>query len=334
MVSLAAAAAALYARMASSVSRPGLPRLVALLPLFPFLAAAPLALTSSVIVRATAAFFLAWLCVFKLALLAAGRGPLDPALPVLPFLITALLPVKLRGAAGAAALTKASKPVSLVSCAAKVAVIAAILSIYPYNSRLHPYARRAVYGVHIYCFLDLFFPCIAAAAGALGMETEPQFDRPYLASSLRDFWGRRWNLMVSAILRPSVYDPVRARAGSPAGVLATFLVSGLMHEGMVYYLSLRRPDGGMTAFFLLHGACCVAEGWCARRWAARGWPSPPRAVATVLVVVFVAGTSFWLFFPPLCKDGGEEKLLEEWAAVAAFFLDAGRKINGIVRSTD
>ncbi|SPT15878.1 unnamed protein product [Triticum aestivum] len=330
-VCLAAAAAALYARASSSLLRPGLPRLVALLPVLAFLAAAPLACTSSTNVRGTAAFFLAWLGTFKVALLAAGRGPLDPALPVLTFLFTALLPVKLRGAAAPA---KAGKPVSLVSCAVKVAVIAVLLWLYQFSDRMHLYARLALYGVHMYCFFDLLLPCIAAAGGALGMEMEPQFDRPYLASSLRDFWGRRWNLMVSAILRPSVYDPVRARAGSPAGVLATFLVSGLMHEGMVYYLSLRRPDGGMTAFFLLHGACCVAEGWCARRWAARGWPSPPRAVATVIVVVFVAGTAFWLFFPPLCKDGGEEKLLEEWAAVAAFFLDAGRKINGIVRSTD
>uniref|UniRef100_A0ACD5YAK8 Uncharacterized protein n=1 Tax=Avena sativa TaxID=4498 RepID=A0ACD5YAK8_AVESA len=329
MVSLAAAAAALYARMSSSLLRPGLPRLVALLPLFPFLVVAPLAFSSSAIIRATAAFFLAWLCAFKLALLAAGRGPLDPSLPVLTFLFTALLPVKLRRARGgseAAVSSKATKPVlSLVSCAVKVAITAVILRIYQFNSRLHLYARLALYGIHIYCFLDLFFPCIAAAAGALGMETEPQFDRPYLASSLREFWGRRWNLMVSAILRPSVYDPVRARAGNPAGVLATFLVSGLMHEGLVYYLSLRRPSGGMTAFFLLHGVCCVAEAWCARRWAARGWPSPPRAVATLLVVLFVAATSFWLFFPPLCKDGVEEKLLEEWAAVAAF-LDAGKRI--------
>ena len=75
----------------------------------------------------------------------------------------------------------------------------------------------------------------------------------------------------------------------------------------------------MAAFFALHGA----EGWCTRWWA-----------ATAIVVVLVAGTSFWLFFPPLCKDGVEGKFLAEWAAVAAFFLDAGRKINGIGRSTD
>lgn len=61
----------------------------------------------------------------------------------------------------------------------------------------------------------------------------------------------------------------------------------------------------MAAFFALHGACCVAEGWCARRWA--------RAVATAVVGLFVAGTSFWLFFPALLKDGVEEKerFLEE-----------------------
>ncbi|CAM0907548.1 unnamed protein product [Alopecurus aequalis] len=322
IVSLAVVAASLYARASSSLLRPGLPRLVALLPLFPFLAAAPLAFTSSVIVRATAAFFLAWLCAFKVALLAAGRGPLDPALPVIPFLFTALLPVKLGGAGASKA-----KPVSFVSCAVKVAFIAAVLRLYQFNARMHLYARHALFGVHTYCFLDLLLPCIAAAGAALGMEMEPQFDRPYLASSLRDFWGRRWNLMVSAILRPSMYDQVRALAGKPAAVIATFTVSGLMHEAIVYYLSLRwPPNGEMTIFFVLHGVCCVAEGWLARRWAERGWPAPPRAVATVLMGLFVAATSLCLFFPALLKNGVEEKLLGEWAAVAAFFQDSGGKV--------
>ncbi|KAL6650477.1 hypothetical protein ACP70R_009402 [Stipagrostis hirtigluma subsp. patula] len=327
MVSLAVSAAALYARAASSRLRTGFPRLAALLPVVAFLAAAPFAFSFSAIVRGLAAFFLAWLAAFKVILLAAGRGPLDPALPVLPFVFTAALPVKLSpGGAGAAA--SKEKSVSLVSCAAKVAVMAALLHVYRFKDQLHLYVRLALYGVHMYCFLDLLLPCIAAAGGALGMEVEPQFDRPYLASSLRDFWGRRWNLMVSAVLRPSVYDPVRARAGKAAGVLATFLVSGLMHEAMVCYISLRPPTGEMAAFFLLHGACCVAEEWCARRRTARGWapPPPPRPVATLLVLLFLSGTSFWLFFPPICRDGGEEVILEEWAAVAAFFAGAGQKL--------
>jgi hypothetical protein len=170
------AAAALYARASSSLLRPGLPRLLALLPVLAFLAAAPLPFTSSATVRGTAAFFLAWLCMFKVGLLAAGRGPLDPALPLLTFLFTALLPVKLRGAGAGA--SKAKAPVSLVSCAAKVAVLAAVLRLYQFNDRLHLYARLALYGVHMYCFLDLLLPLTAAAGAALGMEMEPQFDRP------------------------------------------------------------------------------------------------------------------------------------------------------------
>jgi hypothetical protein len=335
MVSLAVLVAAVCARAASSWLRPGLRRLVSLLPVVAFLAAAPLVFSSANI-RGLAGFFLGWLGVFKVVLLAVGRGPLDPALPVVPFVFTTALPVKLRGCcgsgtgtgaagAGAAACSRA-KSASLVSCAVKVAVLAAILHAYQYVNQLHLYVRLALYGVHMYCFLDFLLPCIAAAGGALGMEMEPQFDRPYLASSLRDFWGRRWNLMVSAILRPSVYDPVRAGAGKAPAVLATFLVSGLMHEVMMYYLALRPPTGEMTAFFLLHGVCCVAEESCARRWAESGWRPPPRPVATLLVMVFVAGTAFWLFFPPICREGTEELLLEEWAAVGAFFNDAGRKL--------
>ncbi|KAL6851493.1 hypothetical protein ACP4OV_020426 [Aristida adscensionis] len=329
MVSVAVAAAALYTRAASSRLRPGVPRLAALLPVIAFLAAAPLAFAASANVRGTAAFFLAWLGVFKVALLAAGRGPLDPALPALQFVFAAALPVKLRRHGAAARPAPKARWASLASCAVKVAVVAALLRVYQFAGELNLYVRLALYGVHIYCFLDLLLPFIAGAgAGVLGMEMEPQFDRPLLAASLRDFWGRRWNLVVSAILRPSVYEPMRARAGKAPAAMAAFLVSGLMHEAMVCYITLRPPTGEMAAFFLLHGGSCVAEALCARRWAARGWPPPPRPVVTLLGAGYIAGTAFWLFFPPLCRDGSEEVLLQEWAAAAEYLAGAGQKLLG------
>jgi hypothetical protein len=105
MVSLAISAAALYARAASSCLRPGFPRLIALLPVVAFLATVPLA-------------------AFKVALLAARRGPLEPDLPVLPFVFTAALPVKLARRPGPSAGETATSPKaksrsSLVLCAVK-----------------------------------------------------------------------------------------------------------------------------------------------------------------------------------------------------------------------
>jgi hypothetical protein len=122
MVSLAVFVAALYSRAASSHLRPGVPRLAALLPVVAFLAAVPLAFAYSAILRGVAAFFFTWLTALKVALLSAGRGPLDPDLPVLPFVFTATLPIKLArrpgpGAGETAMSPKSKSSSSLVSCA-------------------------------------------------------------------------------------------------------------------------------------------------------------------------------------------------------------------------
>ena len=200
----------------------------------------------------------------------------------------------------------------------------ALLQVFRRKDQMHPYAIFALYGIFIYCFLDFLLPCLAALGRALGMGLEPQFDKPYLSTSLQDFWGRRWNLMASAVLRPAVYIPVRARLGAPAGVLATFLVSGLMHEVVVYYITFRLPTGQLTAFFLLHGASM-----CAERWWARRWPNAsrlPRVVATPLVVLFVLATALWLFFPPLFGNGMDDRFIAEFNALSAALVDAGGRL--------
>ncbi|KAL8127362.1 hypothetical protein AgCh_014325 [Apium graveolens] len=72
----------------------------------------------------------------------------------------------------------------------------------------------------------------------VGVELEPASNEPYLSTSLQDFWGKRWNLTVTTTLRETVYQPVRKALEKVTGkdlapvpaVIATFLVSGLMHE--------------------------------------------------------------------------------------------------------
>eukprot|EP00438_Fugacium_kawagutii_P022080 Skav221384 [mRNA] locus=scaffold4031:10725:18837:+ [translate_table: standard] len=52
-----------------------------------------------------------------------------------------------------------------------------------------------------------------------------------LSTSLRDFWGRRWNLVVHRLMKRTFFAPVVGRSRWLAGLLA-FMMSGLFHEYM------------------------------------------------------------------------------------------------------
>ncbi|KAK1683878.1 hypothetical protein QYE76_044726 [Lolium multiflorum] len=315
-----------YVRLAARRLRPGLPRLAAFLPVLAMLPFLPLAFRA-VHPRVISGFFLAWLAESKLLLLANGQGPLHPSLPLPAFVAVASGPVRLRVEKPA----QTSSGLGLVSAAVMAALLAVIVSLYKYEERMNQYILFTLYSFHMYLALELVLASMAAAARTLlGLDLEAQFDRPYISASLGDFWGRRWNLSVPNVLRPCVYRPVRAYLGSAAaGVLASFLVSGLMHELMFSYITLRPPTGEVTAFFALHGACAVAEAWWARH---DKWWRPPPLLATPLVLAFVIVTAFWLFFPPLTRPGADKVIIAECEAAIAFLRDAGAWAAGSVRS--
>ncbi|KAF5200105.1 Acyl-coa--sterol o-acyltransferase [Thalictrum thalictroides] len=164
----------------------------------------------------------------------------------------------------------------------------------------------------------------------LGLEIEPQFNKPYLASSLQDFWGKRWNLMVTSILRPSVYYPVvrvfsRWIGKSWAqkfGVFATFIVSGLMHELIFYYLGRVKPTWEVMLFFVLHGVCMAVE-IAVKKILKDKWQLHP-VVSTPLVIGFVVATGYWLFFPQLLRCDAVDRAVKEYAAVVEFMKNVGQ----------
>lgn len=301
------------------------PRLAAFLPVVVLFLLLPLHI-HSVHLGGTTAFFLAWLANFKLLLLAFGSGPLShPSISTLPrFLAVACLPIKLPAESG-----NVSK--SQVNFAVKAALLALIIKGYDLEDHIHRMVVMVMYSFHIYLSLELILAVAAAAARALlGVELEPQFDEPYLSSSLQDFWGRRWNLTVTRILRPAVYLPVlgwsarvvgRKWAPIPA-VMSTFLVSGLMHELIFFYLGRVRPTWEITCFFLLHGACLSLE-IVIKRGVNGRWQLP-RIVGTSLTVGFLMATGFWLFFPQLLRCKADERALAE---VAAFARDVYRALS-------
>ncbi|CAL0329415.1 unnamed protein product [Lupinus luteus] len=210
--------------------------------------------------------------------------------------------------------------------AIKTILLAAIIKAYDYSDHIHPKLILGMYCFHIYFMLELMLATIAAVARTtLGLELEPQFKEPLMSTSLQDFWGKRWNLMVTSILRPTVYEPTLRAAKGVVGpkwapmpaVLGTFIVSGLMHEVILYYMGRVGPSFKMMGFFVLHGLCLMLEIMVKKSFVTATWKLP-RLVSGMLTVGFVGVTCFWLFLPEFIRCRIVVKAFEEYTAIGAF----------------
>ncbi|KAF1896482.1 hypothetical protein Lal_00034180 [Lupinus albus] len=154
-----------------------------------------------------------------------------------------------------------------------------------------------------------------------------------LASSLQDFWSRRWNLVVVVnTLRQNIYEPTKEFAlpiigrkwASLPTTFLTFLVSGLIHELLIYYLGRISPTGEITWFFLLHGFCLPIEVYLKKKLAVK-FPLP-RVVSGPLTLGFIMVTALWLFFPHLLRSNGEQNAFEEYTEVGMFLKNTTRAL--------
>ncbi|MEZ5330414.1 MAG: membrane bound O-acyl transferase family-domain-containing protein [Verrucomicrobiales bacterium] len=86
-------------------------------------------------------------------------------------------------------------------------------------------------------------------------------NRPWLARSVADFWGRRWNLWFSDWFRYAIFQRLRRR---PVFALAlAFAVSGVLHEWVInvplYFVTGRVLFGTMMLYFLLQAVGVLVE---------------------------------------------------------------------------
>ncbi|KAJ0682105.1 putative long-chain-alcohol O-fatty-acyltransferase [Helianthus annuus] len=274
-------------------------------------------------------FFMSWLGSFKLILYAFGQGPLSshPTLPLSHFITTACLPIKIikNQPNPSHQITKVPQR-SPKDYAPRVFLLFITLKAYSYKEKFHPLFATSIYAYYIFFALELLLALAASLARTVvGAELEPQFDEPHHATSVQNFWGKRWNLMVSSILRPTVYHPSRAvfshllpeRWVSVPAVLATFLVSGIMHEMIFYYLGRLNPTWEVTWFFVLQGVWVGTEIVVKKTMGPRF--QPPPVVSRALTLAFVMITSFWLFFPPFMRVDPFARFCRECLAVIGFF---------------
>ncbi len=142
------------------------------------------------------------------------------------------------------------------------------------------------YTLQIYCDFSGYTDIAIGVALLLGFRLPANFNRPYLACSVTDFW-RRWHISLSSWLRDYLYIPLggnrRGKARQSVNLMITMLLGGLWHgAGWLFVLW-----GG------LHGLALVIEKqW--KRLFAHSKIRMPKFIAFLLTFHFVVFT--WVIF--------------------------------------
>jgi D-alanyl-lipoteichoic acid acyltransferase DltB (MBOAT superfamily) len=100
-------------------------------------------------------------------------------------------------------------------------------------------AGMYAFAVQIYLDFSGYSDLVIGMALLLGYKLPDNFDYPYLAQSLRDFW-RRWHISLSTWIRDYVYIPL---GGSRHGwgrtqltLLSSMVISGIWHGASLKYI--------------------------------------------------------------------------------------------------
>ncbi len=143
------------------------------------------------------------------------------------------------------------------------------------------------YAVQIYCDFSAYSDMAIGIAALLGYRFPRNFDRPYRAESLQEFW-RRWHISLSRWLRDYLY--IDALGGNRGGklkvyrnLMITMLLGGLWHGASWTFVIW----GGLHG-----GALCVERAW-SRSPLTKGVTIPRWARIALTFHVVVLG---WIFF--------------------------------------
>jgi D-alanyl-lipoteichoic acid acyltransferase DltB (MBOAT superfamily) len=133
------------------------------------------------------------------------------------------------------------------------------------------------------------------AARLFGISLSPNFNRPYLATSIADFW-RRWHISFSRWILDYIFKPLQLswrNYGSPgvmAALLSTFFVSGLWHGASWGFIIW----GGLHGCYM---ACSVIyRPWQKKLYQQLGITGTSFASVWQILVTFHLVCLAWVFF--------------------------------------
>jgi len=316
--------AAPYFRLTVAHAKPGWQRLVLSVPLFAFNLACGIVMDNydEVMLRGMLLFTVSWLANMKVLGFCMNRGPLAARWNFVQTALIMYLPVypaptgaALKEASGRLNETAPHPWIQAFIWPFKVTVFCYIVILL--MSGIGGFYRDIIMVTGMYCFIGILMdgPCSIIMVW-LGVDIIPTFDPPWLSTSFADFWGRRWNITTSHLLRATVHEPisegcfvyspmkkvVKSRNSRKLGILATFLVSGLVHE-LIFWLVL--PSGKILGkwfvYFTMQGPLLLVEHAIKRaakkrRIVLNAWAS--RAISLPLLLL----VGHYGFFVPATDD--------------------------------
>ena len=178
------------------------------------------------------------------------------------------------------------------------------------------------YSLQIYFDFSGYTDMALGAALMFNIRLPINFDSPYRATSIQDFW-RRWHITLSRFLRDYLYIPLGGNRGGAlrvgANLMLTFMLGGIWHGAGWTFL----------AWGTAHGVALVVHS----SWRRLGWRLPVLAAAALtFLFVHLSWILFrapslgeaWLMLHKLVPPSG----LSDWTVLAAlprswaFTLDA------------
>lgn len=146
------------------------------------------------------------------------------------------------------------------------------------------------YAIQIYADFSGYTDIAIGVALLLGVRFPQNFDAPYVATTLQDFW-RRWHMTLSRWLRDYLYIPLGGNRGSKAftyrNLFLVMLIGGLWHGA----------NWTFVMWGAIHGGYLVGERIVREKWKGHELGLPPRLVkAMQWFLVFNVVCLAWVFF--------------------------------------
>lgn len=125
----------------------------------------------------------------------------------------------------------------------------------------------AMFGYSLQAYYDLsgYTDMALGAARMLGYRLPSNFNRPYMATGIANFW-QRWHITMSSFFRNYLYNPLSTAWRAPVFVnlLIVFVAIGLWHGA----------GWNFVVYGLIHGSMVALEHWRGTARSRRGQPAP------------------------------------------------------------